>query len=277
MVCPNNMMTGQCMSFTTLSQTNMNAYLENIMLTNRIERANSLRKNLQNILSDIVSVLYTNPIIRNITHSNKKYENNIKCACSLITNFSKCINHTTLYNFTSFEPRFNTLMSIKLPWNLKIKKIVNLCNKFSDTMLPYTGANMIIDNMSLIDNVTDEEIYCTINDLTPVMQVFKLSNNTALIWCFSVSEALKYASKINGKILCTKFQPNVTYSKKYYLKCSFILTKISIWKNIYSWNSKKNETCFYDIHNNAYISVEDIMKFSAEMRNFTKNDFQVCT
>jgi hypothetical protein len=255
----------------------MDAYLENIMLTSRIERANSLRKNLQKVLSNIVSLLYTNPIIKNIILTNKKYENNIKCACSLITHFSKCINHTTLYNFNSFETRFNALMSIKLPWDLKIKKIVNLCNKFSDTMLPYTGANMIIDNMSLIDNVTDEEVYCTINDLTPVMQVFKLTVNTVLIWCFSVSEAHKYAGKINGKILCTKFQHNVTYSEKYYLKCSFILTKVSIWKNRYSWNLKKNETCFYDINNDAYISLEDIMKFSAEMRKVTKNDFQACT
>ena len=266
-------MVNQYMNSSSHIQTKINQYVENMLIHERIHRANILQQQIQLQMVSFVNMLYTDNTIKLITSKNPKYKNSIKSACALITYFPHCINKDNLYDFQSFETKFNKLISNEQTWNIKFTKLVDICNDLCDSMLPYTGANMIIDNISLVKNITVEELYCTINDLTPVLQVVKLTDNTALIWCLSVSEAYKYANKINGKILCDNFIKN-TYTEKDYLKCSFILTKIDIWKEIYSYELRKSEICFYDVNTNSSIPLIEIIKISSQMREMTKNDIR---
>lgn len=261
----------QYMNKSSQLQTEINQYVENILLQDRINQARVLRQNIELQLTTFVNMLYTNNTIKQIIQKTPKYENSIKSACALVIYFPHCINKDTLYNFQSFEVGFKKLTLNKLPWDVKITTLFNMCNEFCDNMLPYTGANMIIDNIRLVKHITVEELYCTINDLTPLLQVVKLTDNTALIWCMSVSEAHKYANKINGKVLCENFNRN-TFSEKDYLKCSFILTKTPIWQERYSWEQRKTEVCFYDVNTNRSIPLEEILKISIDMREITKND-----
>ena len=92
-----------------------------------------------------------------------EHYNNIVCAHSLMKLFPNVINKDNYININSISTRLRVLSSMKTSWKHKVKCLSAISSDYMSYILPYTGINMIIDNIPYLKMETID-IYNLIND-----------------------------------------------------------------------------------------------------------------
>jgi hypothetical protein len=179
-------------------------------------------------------------------------------------------------NLSSIYNLFSKICIIKnkISWKNKLISINELTTNLVNMILPYTGANLIIDNMPNIVQ-TQADIYDLINMITPVLTCCLITPKTALFTCYDSVFAQIISTKIDNKVIVYEDEPlNPSYSTDEYIKCKFITTKAPNIIPLFDWHTKSYVAALYNPNSsscNTYNPITDLLDYSSAAYSYNKS------
>jgi hypothetical protein len=198
----------------------------------------------------------------------KVYDNNIVIRYKLSNNQINTKNtiFEFLDNYSSYKLKYNKLLdtkektelikfinnsTCKVNNSLNLDSFMKLLEKIFNTLLQYTGYNLLLTNIKL-ENINYREIYYLFNSYSPVLNIYQITNDTYLIelLCSDISKEL--ANEYNNCIMTT-YDENEN-EENHTLNCYYIENKI---QNVIVNNGIKY---YLDIYNNKYTNLHHIVR-----------------
>jgi len=236
-------------------------YLNNLSKTIQ-KRLNE--KNLQKGKMSHAMVWKTLTTVVSWTQYNTSY-NYITCVCNIMYNFPKIISLKTAQIFNEAATRMNGIMKTKQSNIYKMNTIEKIAKMLFSHLLQYTGANMVI--MNITEEISEVDIYDIINDSTPVIFTFMISPKTALIGCLHDEKAKLLAKKCNNCVMMSESHSMDGIQKRPRIKCLFIETKQIQRQKCFNWGSKTAEYNYHNSAMNITLPLSNIIEYSSMMKS----------
>lgn len=192
--------------------------------------------------------------------------NYITCMVNLINCFPHLLDERNAEDFINVERRMKGVVRCKQSNTYKLNILDSISKKLFYDILPFTGANLLITNISE-PNLDEIDMYDTINDITPVVFSCMLSPKTALITCLDPEKAQFLAKRCNNCLLTTEdTDVEKAIASKSRIKCIYIASELASRTKVFNWTKRCDEHYYY----NKALRYQVPLSFLVEYSNMMK-------
>ena len=231
----------------------------------RKRKAYVVLKSINKFYNDMVTNLHMNKKYTKQINKSQSNINHIIITNSILIYFPNLINNQTAELFISINSRITGFQKKRKSWSKNLSILNKISRDFNTAILPYTGINLIVDNIPNY-NMTTMELYNVINDITPVVFSWFVSPQTAFICCLSNTAAKQLAIKMNNMVMCDSTTISHSFKPEEYIK-SFYIKPIYINRSyVYDWNTKSQIICYSNNVANIIEPLNHIVEYSSMMK-----------
>ncbi len=239
---------------------------------------NITTKSFMSIYKDVYERLFVTKSNTKLSINKKYFENNssiqdmYECIFCMLQHFPKIVNGENKEKINQCVYRLNNMTSKVNNHSSQVSIFDNISKYLFNTLLQYTGFNMIIQNVNVNNDkdtiYTNEEMYNLLNENFPVIHCMMLSKNTCIVEFLHSDDANTMSSILNDKLIIEDDDTKNTDVSDFTTLCvQYISSKIQTRKNEFDWNTKKTSTNYYYYHYNKTISLQQIIDYSNKLRN----------